>query len=115
MDEAQRLARIFKAFSVDTRVRIVMLLRERTLCVNAIAAHLGISAAAVSQHLRVLREAGLVVAEKRGYYVHYRLDTKTLTKWRRTIDRLLEVEERSSQKAGTGCARTAMRKERANE
>jgi DNA-binding transcriptional ArsR family regulator len=112
MDEAQRLARIFKALSVDTRARIVMLLRERTLCVNAIAGHLGISAAAVSQHLRVLRDAGLVVAEKRGYYVHYRLDPKMLTKWRKAIDRLLEVEEHSSRNTGTGCPRTAMRKER---
>jgi len=92
MADANRLARIFKALSVDTRVRIVLLLKQRALCVNALAAKLSVTSAAVSQHLRVLRNAELVVSDKRGYYVHYRLKGKTLLRWKKATDELLDME-----------------------
>ena len=76
-----QLARIFKVLSVDTRVRTVCLPKEGPLCVNALARHLGITAAAASQHLRILRDADLVTADKRGYFVHYRLNEATLAEW----------------------------------
>ena len=81
MTEAEKLARAFKVLSVDTRVKIVQLLKEGALCVNALSHHLGLTPAAVSQHLRVLRAADVVTPEKRGYYVHYRLNEKTLCRW----------------------------------
>jgi len=65
------MARLCAALGVESRIRILQLLRERALCVNALAARLGMTAAAVSQHLRVLRDAGLVRGERRGYFVHY--------------------------------------------
>ncbi len=43
----------------------------KNYCVQALAKHNQISESAVSQHLKVLREADLVIGEKRGYYVHY--------------------------------------------
>lgn len=92
MRGAGRLAKVFKALSVETRVRIVQLLKERALCVNALARRLGVTPAAVSQHLRILRDVGAVTAEKRGYYVHYRVNEKTLAAWRRLSERLLDVE-----------------------
>lgn len=87
--DAQRLARIFKALSVDTRVRLVQLLKEHALCVNALAARLEVTPAAVSQHLRILRDADLVTPEKRGYYVHYEVNQETLAEWREMADELL--------------------------
>jgi len=87
--DPRSLARIFKALSVDTRVHMVQLLKERVLCVNALASRLGITPAAVSQHLRILRDADLVVAEKRGYYVHYEVNQGTLAEWREMADELL--------------------------
>ena len=95
MADAQQTARIFKALSAAARVRIVQLLKDRDLCVNALAAQLDISSAAVSQHLRVLRDADLVVAEKRGYYVHYRINAETLKRWRQLADGLLSAECRA--------------------
>lgn len=89
MANAEELARISKVLSAPARVRIVQLLRGRALCVGALSARLDITQGAVSQHLRVLRDAGLVVSEKRGYYVHYRLNEKTVERWRGTFDRLL--------------------------
>jgi DNA-binding transcriptional ArsR family regulator len=96
VEDPGQIKRIFKALSVETRVRIVQLLKEDVLCVGALAARLDISSAAVSQHLRVLREAGLVIPEKRGYYVHYRLNEDTLQQWRRMADRFLSAEEDGS-------------------
>jgi len=90
--EADKLARWLKVLSVGTRVRIVQLLKGRALCVNALAHRLGVTQSAVSQHLRVLREAGLVIDEKRGYYVHYRLNGETFSKWKESINHALEVK-----------------------
>ena len=89
-DKAEELARLLKVLSVATRVRIVQLLKGRALCVNALAARLGVTQGAVSQHLRLMRDAGLVIDEKRGYYVHYRLNEETLAAWREEIDKLLD-------------------------
>lgn len=92
MKEAQRLARIFKVLSVDTRIRIIQLLKGRALCVGALSARLEVTQGAVSQHLRVLRDADFVIAEKRGYYVHYRLNEKTLAKWKKAVEPFLTFE-----------------------
>ena len=83
-----------KLLSVPARVRIVQLLRGRALSVGALSSRLGITQGAVSQHLRVLRDAGVVAAEKRGYYVHYRLDEKLLARWKARIGRFLRPEPR---------------------
>ena len=91
MTDPKKLARIFKVLSVDTRVRMIELLKRRSLCVNALARALGITPAAVSQHLRVLRDAGIVTAEKRGYFVHYHVSEHTLAKWNRAAKGLLEM------------------------
>ncbi len=92
MADAQQMARIFKALSTPARVQIVTLLKDRNLCVNALAARLEVSPAAVSQHLRILRDADLVVSEKRGNYVHYRINPETLRRWGELADGLLSTD-----------------------
>jgi len=92
-DDPNQLARLLKVLSVGTRVRIVHLLKGRALCVSALAVRLDVTQGAVSQHLRVMREAGLVIDEKRGYFVHYRLNERTLTAWREEIDTLLDPRD----------------------
>ena len=86
-------ARIFKVLSVETRVRMIGLLKRRSMCVNALARALEITPAAISQHLRILRDAKVVTADKQGYFVHYRVNRKTLAKWYRTTKSLLETDE----------------------
>ncbi len=66
-------ARVFKALAHETRLRILSLLALRDLCVCHFQAALGISQVAASRHLGVLRSAGLVVSEREGLWVHYRL------------------------------------------
>ena len=93
MAEVDKLARVFKVLSVGTRVRIVRLLKTKRMCVNALARSLKISPAAVSQHLRVLRDAGIVTATKQGNFVHYRVSEKTLARWHHLADVFLTSEE----------------------
>jgi DNA-binding transcriptional ArsR family regulator len=97
--EADQVARRMKVLSVGARVRILQLLKQRMFCVGALAARLDMTSAAVSQHLRILREAGLVEAERRGNFMHYRLNEERLAEWRATAEDLLapgEDEEDSS-------------------
>ncbi len=70
---ADEAAELFKALGSETRVRVLEALKERALCVGALAARLGLTESAVSQHLRILRAAGLVLSDKRANFVHYRL------------------------------------------
>jgi DNA-binding transcriptional ArsR family regulator len=101
MTEAQKLARIFKFLSVDTRVRMIQLLKGRALCVGALSTQLNITQGAVSQHLRILRDAELVIPEKRGYYVHYQLNEKMLLKWKNALDRFLGVHNETKMSSTT--------------
>ena len=70
---------VMKAFSDKTRLEIIDLLMKYDFCVGAIAIKLGISEASVSQHLKVLRNAGIITGEKRGYYTHYAVKHELLT------------------------------------
>ena len=93
MDKIDKLAEIFKALSDPTRLRLVKLLNEcragicngGPLCVNALANQLGVTQSAVSQHLRILRQAGLVSGARRGSFMHYSLDLDGLKKYRTAI------------------------------
>lgn len=71
---AEQLARIFKALSDPTRVRIIAMLAERELCVHDLAEALGMSQSAISHQLMTLREMRLVRFTKSGRHVYYALD-----------------------------------------
>jgi len=90
-------AAIFGTLADPTRLKLVRLLcRQRdpdALCVNAMAAFLGVTQSAVSQHLRVLRAIGLVKGERRGYRVHYFVNQDALEKCRRLTSAALSLEE----------------------
>ena len=68
----------FKALADENRMLLLRLLLLRSCCVRGLARQLGISPAGVSQHLKVLREAGLVLGEKAGYHTHYTVDREAL-------------------------------------
>jgi len=64
----------FAALADPTRRSIIEMLGERSLSAGEIGARFSASAPAISQHLKVLREAGLVSVEVRGQQRIYRLD-----------------------------------------
>jgi rhodanese-related sulfurtransferase/DNA-binding transcriptional ArsR family regulator len=69
----EQFARIGKAISAPKRIELLELLGQGPRTVEALAGHAALSLANASQHLRVLRNARLVEAEKKGLYVEYRL------------------------------------------
>ena len=77
-----------KALGHETRLAMIELLLSHSLCVRALARHLGISEAAASQHLRILRMAGLVKGEKQGYWTHYAVQTEALARLGERLVRL---------------------------
>jgi DNA-binding transcriptional ArsR family regulator len=70
--------KVASAIADPVRQDILVLLREGVMTAGEIADRFDISRPAVSRHLRVLRECGLVVDEVRGRERHYRLDTAPL-------------------------------------
>jgi len=85
-----RLAAVMKALSSEPRLKILGLVKDRAVCVNMIASKLGMKQSAVSQHLRVMKEVGILKAEKRGYWVHYSVDMKSVERWRAAVDGLFK-------------------------
>ena len=64
----------FTALSDPTRREILQLLKDKPLTAGEIAAQFDTSAATISHHLSILRDAGLVSDEKRGKYISYELN-----------------------------------------
>jgi ArsR family transcriptional regulator len=76
VDEATQTAGLLSALADPVRLRIVSMLaaaRGGTACGCELEAPLGLAQPTVSHHLRILREAGLIVGERRGRWVHYSL------------------------------------------
>jgi len=74
----EKYINIFKAIADQNRLKLLDLLLTHDLCVGALANRLGVSKPAISQHLQILRRAGLVRGEKRGYWTHYTVERKAL-------------------------------------
>jgi ArsR family transcriptional regulator len=75
-DEAEHLARLLKAVAEPTRLQLISMIKAAPggeACVCDLTAPLGLRQPTVSYHLRVLAEAGLVAAERRGTWMWYSL------------------------------------------
>ena len=92
----QELVRFFKALGDETRLQLVALLAQQepgsAMCVGRLARELGVTASAVSQHLRVLKDLGLIRRERRGYRLHYFLDLERLAAYQDLVREQLGEE-----------------------
>jgi DNA-binding transcriptional ArsR family regulator len=86
--------RVFAALADPTRRAVLERIAEQPRSVSALASQLPVSRPAVSQHLKVLKDAGLVTDEARGTSRIYRIDPQGLGPIRRWLD---EQWERSLQ------------------
>jgi ArsR family transcriptional regulator len=68
--------KIFKALGHPIRLQIVKMLLDGSRCVCELNRHFAFSQANLSQHLRILREAGILENEKVGVEMHYRVKLK---------------------------------------
>lgn len=67
---------VIKALADENRVRVVLALRERELCVCQIIDLLGLAPSTVSKHMSILKQARLVDSRKDGRWVYYSLAAK---------------------------------------
>lgn len=81
-------AELFKILSVDKRIDIIERLKKEPMSVNSLAESLGITQSAVSQHLRILKAAGLVRDERKGYWIFYSLNHDALEQCRQRLNRI---------------------------
>ena len=111
------MTKLFRALDDPTRRRILELLRERELNVGEIGQHFVMSLPSISYHLDLLRQADLVVSEKRGQFVHYTLNTSVLDETLAWLTGLMATGRRSAYEtkrhtkkrvAATGLARRAL-------
>lgn len=79
-------AELFKVLGVESRIRIIDLLKQNgPLGVNKMSELLGITPSAVSQHLKILKHAGLVRNERKGYWIPYEVDPVALEECRKLL------------------------------
>ena len=106
-DTAKEQAAIFSALADPTRLKLLRLLCQQhepdALCVNALVGLLGVSQPAISQHLRVLRSVGLVRGERRGYHVHYAVDSATLNYYKTLVSEILSPGKQEAGEPCKGC------------
>ena len=75
MNQTEQISENLKILAEPTRLQILkLLLANKYLCVNAITCRLDVSQSTVSQQLRILRQANLVLREKKAKYIHYSLN-----------------------------------------
>ncbi len=91
------LIEILKSLSDETRYNLIKLLLSHDYCVGALAKKMNISESAVSQHLKILRNAGIVKGDKRGYFTHYYVDRDFLKVAAKEIIELSELPRIDSQ------------------
>jgi len=114
--ETIMIHQIFKALSQSIRLRIVIMLLDRELCVCDLIQLLQLPQSTVSRHMSRLRAAGLVIDRREGKWVHYRLAAGTdrrldgLFKYLRSLrdlppygDDLANLDKYLDEKSGLEC------------
>ena len=88
----EKLVKVFKALSDETRLNILLLVSKRSVCQNGISKYLGISDSAVSQHIKVLKEANIITGYKEGYYMLYHINEGIFNKCVSFINSISDTE-----------------------
>lgn len=98
--DPKTLLPVLQALADENRLRIVATLREGERCVCVLQDLVGLGQSLLSHHLRVLRDAGVVVDRKEGRWVHYSLAPSTLDELEGF---LVELRDASPDAPGVTC------------
>lgn len=93
-------AKLLKVLAQPKRLEIIHLLRDQRLTVTEIYSMLDLPQANVSQHLMVMREAGIVAAEREGKAIHYSLANPKIIEASDAIREWLLEQQKSQVTAG---------------
>jgi len=92
-DQLQVSSEILRAIAHPLRLKILEFIDENdNINVNKIYNNLNLEQSITSQHLKILRSAGLVITEREGKYIHYRIDYQKLSNAVGAIGNFLETE-----------------------
>lgn len=90
-------ARIFKAFCDERRIDILRLLSDGEKCACRLLEELNISQPTLSHHMKILCDAGIVVARRDGKWTHYRISDEGCNVARTELDLLITHSNNSDQ------------------
>jgi len=88
----ERYLKVLRALAGNSRFKIVLLLNGRELCVCELEEILGMTQSAVSQHIRILKEAGLLRETREGQWVFYSLERDKLKEDLEGLMELLDAD-----------------------
>jgi ArsR family transcriptional regulator len=94
MGDLNRMSDVFKLLGDRTRLQLVALVHERELCVCELAELLETSQPNISQHIRKLKDAGLIQESRRGKWVYYSLSQSSSEEWRTLLPLLPSQKEK---------------------
>lgn len=92
-DHLKDMANILKSLGDEKRLKIIKMLAsnaDETFCVSDVAQQLDISQPAASQHIKILKNIGILEENRRGFRVFYTINSDTLIKYRKDINDLFK-------------------------
>ena len=98
------ISQVLKAVSHPIRLQMLELLLQRQMCVRSLARYFEVSEPTISVHLKVLKNAGLIVGEKKSYYMHYRVireNVAALSQFFAALSAVPESEQQYCKKSGS--------------
>ncbi|NPV53209.1 MAG: winged helix-turn-helix transcriptional regulator [Firmicutes bacterium] len=91
MDPLEQVIRVLQALGQDTRLKILKVLSINSFCVCELEEIFGISQPAISHHLGILKDAGLVESSREGQWVFYKADKEGLEESWHMLDQFLSA------------------------
>lgn len=82
------ISNALKAMGHPIRLKMVELLIQKQMCVRSLARYFEVSEPTISVHLKVLKNAGLIIGEKKSYYMHYHVVRENIEELSQLFSRL---------------------------
>lgn len=103
MGNNKHIVKILKAIADENRLKMINLLSCQSLCTCNFVDILAISQPNVSHHLKILKEAGLITASKRGRWIDYSLSQENIALIKNELNSILEKCEKDCQFTKINC------------
>ncbi len=96
---------LFKTFSNETRLKIFQMLAKEKLCVSKIVQKLKVAQPTVTQHLKILKQTGLIKSKKVGSWVHCSIDTGGVKKCKKELGNFVMILDKALSAKKGSCSR----------